>query len=212
MIRALLALAAIVGAVLVLEWMDWPPAPPTAGLELAGETGVGTGIPAQPDPLAQLSPPEPRDTYASVTERPLFRPERKPPDPDTEEAEPEPEPEVASNLDGMDVSAVIITPAVVAAWVRDPKAAKLTHLRPGDELEGWSVMEIQSDRVVLERQGERDELLLRDFSKGPAAAPMPPPPVRSRQNAAPQRHRPPPSPPPARAQRPTGASGLIRPQ
>ena len=53
----------------------------------------------------------------------------------------------------MDVSAVIITPAVVSAWIRDPKAPDLKRVRLGDDLEGWSVKDIQSDRVVLERQG-----------------------------------------------------------
>lgn len=203
MIRAALAIVAVLGGVLAFQWKDWPPPPPGTGLDLQTRPGGGSGASGEPDPLARLTPPEPRETYASVTERPLFQPDRKPPEPEAEDAGTEPEPEVAGNLDGMDVSAVIITPAVVSAWIRDPKAADLKRLRLGDELEGWSVKEIQSDRVVLERQGERDELLLRDFSKAQASAVPTPPPARP--TPATQRQR-----PPVRPQRP-GEDRQVKP-
>ncbi|MBS1202916.1 MAG: hypothetical protein H6R22_1425 [Chromatiaceae bacterium] len=191
MIRAALALVALLVGVLALQWKDWPPAPSAVGLDLPAGTGGESGAPGDPDPLARLTPPEPRDSYASVTERPLFRPERKPEEPQPEDAADETQPEVATSLDGMDVSAVIITPAVVAAWIRDPKAPDLKRLRLGDDLEGWSVKEIQSDRVVLERQGELDELLLRDFSKAQAPAAPTPPTARARPTPATQRQGPP---------------------
>jgi general secretion pathway protein N len=186
-IRAALVLVALLVGVLALQWKDWPPAPSTAGLDVPAGAGGQSGVPGDPDPLARLTPPEPRDSYASVTERPLFRPERKPEEPQPEDAADETQPEVATNLDGMDVSAVIITPALVAAWIRDPKAPDLKRLRLGDDLEGWSVKEIQSDRVVLERQGELDELLLRDFTKAQAPAAPTPPTARPRQTPATQR-------------------------
>jgi len=190
-IRAALALVALLVGVLALQWKDWPPAPSAVGLDLPAGTGGESGAPGDPDPLARLTPPEPRDSYASVTERPLFRPERKPEEPQPEDAADETQPEVATSLDGMDVSAVIITPAVVAAWIRDPKAPDLKRLRLGDDLEGWSVKEIQSDRVVLERQGELDELLLRDFTKAQAPAAPTPPTARARPTPATQRQGPP---------------------
>jgi general secretion pathway protein N len=66
--------------------------------------------------------------------------------------------------------------------VKDPSAASLKRLRLGDEHAGWSVKDILPDRLVLERQGETNELLLRDFSKaqpapgtGPAPAAQNPP-------------------------------------
>jgi hypothetical protein len=200
-IRALLALAilALVG-VLVLQWMDWPPPNPASSpiAQVPAPPGEPAGTAA--DPLARLNPPEPRDAYAAVVERPLFRPERKPPDPeDTEPTQPEPEPEIATTLDGMDLSAVVITGGVNSAWVKPPGSDELIRLRLGDELEGWAVTDILPDRLVLERQGERDELPLRDFTAAPPPAPPAPDPGRQRPDAQRQVRG---SAPPARSPRP----------
>ena len=67
------------------------------------------------------------------------------------------------------------TPDIVSAWVRDPAQPKLRRLRIGDDLQGWAVLDIQEDRVLLERQGQQDALILRAYSKAaPASAPSPP--------------------------------------
>ena len=63
--------------------------------------------------------------------------------------------EQPSDLARLDLNAVLITPTASSAWVWDPSKKELVRLRPGDDLEGWSVQEILSDRVLLERQGER---------------------------------------------------------
>lgn len=184
MIRPALALvAAVLAAVLAYQWWGWPPAPtPLDSLGTASPDGGGAG--EAEDPLARLGTPEPREAYASVTERPLFRPQRKPPEAEPEAPEQASEAQPAADLAAFDLSAVVITPAIVSAWVRDAKAQELKRLRLGDELEGWAVKDILSDRLVLERQGERNELLLRDFSKLPP--PVAPPP-RARPTPAAQR-------------------------
>lgn len=165
--------AALLVAVLAYQWWAWPP-PTGVEVPIALNPEGGGGGEAM-DPLVRLGTPEPREAYASVTERPLFRPQRKPPEAEPEappEVAPEPTPDV--DLSAFDLSAVVITPAIVSAWVRDAKAQGLKRLRLGDELEGWAVKDILSDRLVLERQGERNELLLRDFSK-PSPPVVPPP-------------------------------------
>ena len=201
MIRAILALVSLaIGGLLAYQWKDWPPPNPAARPVTQAPIATGGAGEVDPDPLARLSPPEPRDTYAAVIERPLFRPERKPPDPDENEPEqPEPEPETATTLDGMDLSAVVITGGVTSAWVKPPGSGDLIRLRLGDDLEGWSVKEIQPDRLVLERQGERDELPLRDFTAAPPPAPPAPNPARQRPDAPRQARGPT---PPARSPRP----------
>jgi len=179
MIKLALSLAAVLLAALVAyQWSDWPAQ--TTGDASARTTGSGGGKIEDPrdDLLQRLEPMEDREAYASVIERPLFRPQRKPPEEEPEEETPAPEVPEARDLAGFDLSAVVITPGVVSAWVRDPNAQELKRLRLGDELAGWSVKDILSDRLVLERQGEHDELILRDFSQ------MPPP------VAQPQRARP----------------------
>lgn len=174
MIRLVLVLLGLgLGALLAYQWKDWPPPPPGSQPVAAVPRAEGGERPPEPDPLARLSPPEPREQLAGITERPLFRPQRKPPEPEEEEPESVAEPEEAVDLSGFDLSAVVLTPTVSSAWVKTPGGADLKRLRPGDELEGWSVKEIQSDRLVLERQGERNELILRDFSQALEATPKP---------------------------------------
>jgi hypothetical protein len=89
-----------------------------------------------------------------------------------------PEPDASVALDSLDLSAVIITPTLVSAWVNDPSQPRLRRLRIGDDLEGWSVQEILPDRVLLERQGEVNALILRDYGNTPTTAPQMPIPRR----------------------------------
>ncbi|NCC27431.1 MAG: hypothetical protein EOM22_04550 [Gammaproteobacteria bacterium] len=159
-----------------LQWKDWPPGPSRAGLDAPSSTGSSAPVDSEPDAAAQLPSPEPKDAYASVTDRPLFRPQRRPEEEVNPDALAPPETEGLTSLDGMNLSAVIITPTLVSAWIEDPNEPKLRRLRIGDDLEGWSVQTILPDRILLERQGEQDALILRDYGKTPnPAAPMPVP-------------------------------------
>ncbi|MFB1487212.1 MULTISPECIES: hypothetical protein [unclassified Thiocapsa] len=161
---------------LALQWKDWPPGPSRAGLDASSSAAPSLSAGSEPDAAAQLTPPDPKDAYASVTDRPLFRPQRRPEEDVDPDAQPTLEPDVLTSLDGMNLSAVIITPNLVSAWVQDPNQPRLRRLRIGDDLEGWSVQTILPDRVLLERQGEQDALILRDYGKTPSpATPMPVP-------------------------------------
>lgn len=166
-------------AVLGLQWHAWPPPASQASLnEVASEPDT---IPqTDMDALAQLEPALPKDSYASIIERPLFRPERRPPEEEDLDGQTAlddlNDPENLVSLSGMDLNAVIITPTLVTAWVRDPSRSALRKLRVGDDVEGWMVDQILPDRILLERQGERDTLILRDYGSAapetvPAAAP-----------------------------------------
>jgi general secretion pathway protein N len=178
----LMALALLLGAVVALQWYGWAadatlPSPPPASASAAGSGETdNAGLPE----LA-LEPP-PQEDYASVVERPLFLPERRPPP--EEEEEPMAEEAPVTELDGVDLTAVVITPAVVSAWVRSPGNAELQRLRLGDDFLGWTVKTIQPDELVLERQGETNRLSLRDYENAPA--PIPPtrlPPRRQERDA-----------------------------
>ncbi|MGB5832006.1 MAG: hypothetical protein WBG92_08445 [Thiohalocapsa sp.] len=172
-------------AVLLLQWRDWPPgvpAPPTGTSSeitepTSGETSAGSEI---------LLPPQAIEDYASVAERPLFLPDRRPP-PDDPEPEEDAMPEQLTELDGIDVTAVLISPSSVSAWVRRPNQRETTRLRLGDEFDGWTVEKIEPDRIVLERQGETDQLVLRDYQNAPAFTPSPPTPLVRRQRNGQQR-------------------------
>jgi len=174
---SLLALALL--GLLFLQWRDWPPELPEAPQEsAAGDAQQPQGGAPSADDL--LAPPPPKEDYASVAERPLFLPDRRPP-PDDPEPDDETLPETLTELDGMDLTAVVITPSTVSAWVRRPNQRETERLRLGDEFEGWTVKTIEPDRLVLERQGETDQLVLRDYANAPAFVPPPPTPLARRQ-------------------------------
>lgn len=164
---ALLAFALV--AVLVWQWWDWPTTVPEPGEE-PGSIPAQSASQAPGDPSDLLAPLGEKDEYATVTERPLFLPDRRPPSEEPEEDVP-PEEEGPSDLAGLDLNAVLITQSESSAWIRDPAKKELIRLRPGDELSGWSVHEILSDRVLLERQGEKDTLVLRDYKNMPPPVP-----------------------------------------
>ncbi len=172
--RALFALLALsLAVVLVWQWRDWPPPPPGAAqADAAPPDGKASGQ-TEENPLDLLTPLGEKDEYAEVTERPLFLPDRRPPTEEPPEKEPAPEPEQASDLARMDLNAVLITPAESSAWVRDPSKQELVRLRLGDDLAGWSVKEILADRLLVERQGETDTLILRDYKNMPPPTPPP---------------------------------------
>jgi general secretion pathway protein N len=197
--KAFLALIALaLGGVLLMQWRDWPPPPPPSRLAPATPEGQKA---TSPNPVAALHPLEDKDAYAPVTERPLFRPDRRPRK-DEPEAAAEVPVEEASDLAGMDLTGVLLSPKVTTAWVKDPSQATVVRLRQGEILAGWTVKDILADRLVLERQGKTDTILLRTFN-APGTAPAAPP------TAAPQR---PPAgaKPPASAKPPT-AAGTPRP-
>lgn len=68
------------------------------------------------------------------------------------------------------------------------QSGKVLRVRLGDEVEGWRVVAIEHDRVVLEQGGKRQELLL--FKKRPERPPWPLPPL-SGQETPPSPERPP---------------------
>lgn len=189
MIKAVLAAVTLaLGGLLYLQWRDWPPPLPAQRAPLPpGDTQAAT----RADPLAGLSPLEDKEEYAAIKDRPLFRPDRRPhiEGPDAAAAAP---PEEATELNGMDLTGVLLSPTITTAWVKDPSRPAPVRLRPGDTLAGWTVKDIKADRLVLERQGKTDTLLLRDFN-APGASPPPPAliPAAPQRPAAPGRAAPP---------------------
>jgi general secretion pathway protein N len=168
----LVGLAALLAAVVGLEWLDWPPKlpqragpPPSASATSAGAKTAkpGEGVP----------PLEDKDQYAVVMERPLFLPDRRPSPEEPEEPEAK-KPEVDPDLSKVSLTAVLITPKETSAWVKDPKEKELVRLHLGDELHGWTVKEILGDRLILVRQGETNTLVLRDYKNRPQPGGTPP--------------------------------------
>lgn len=167
MIKAiLLSCILALGALLFFQWRHWPPAPPAEGKE-AGSVDLGlSSAEGEQNPLDRFSPPLHEADYASVVERPLFRPDRRPPE---KEPEPEPEPVTetgpAVDLDTMDLTAVLITPGSAIAWVRTQANPIAKRFRVGEEIEGWKIKAIHPNEVELTRGGKTDWLILRNYAQ-----------------------------------------------
>jgi general secretion pathway protein N len=172
---ALLILAGVLAAILAREWAGWPPAPPQAS-----DQGGHTSLPETHKPKAPASPNdlllplEDKEQYAVIMERPLFLPDRRPPEEEPEEKQ-EQKAETDADIASLDLNAILISPGETSAWIRDPKEKQLIHVKPGDGLHGWVVQKILSDRLVLQRQDESDTLVLRDYKNQPPPVARPPP-------------------------------------
>lgn len=157
-------------AVLVLQWHAWPPdARLPAGIAGPADAALPTAPAADPNPLDMLDSPLEKEEYAIVAERPLFMPERRPAPEEPDKPAP-PEEKRNVEIDAMDLTAIVITPMESVAWVRTPSSQKPEKLRQGDDLDGWTVKTIFGDEIELERQGETDTLVLRDYKKAPPPA------------------------------------------
>ena len=188
MIRVVLAVVTLaLAGTLFMQWHDWPQSlspDATPGPTSVESTDAGQRDGSLP---ATATLPEAKETYASVSERPLFRPQRKPEPPQSEQPETQPAAQNDGSLEGLDLSAVVISPRVTSAWIRDPSIPEqLKRLRLGDEQAGWSVKSILADRIVFERQGETNDLILMDFTQPPpsGSAPAPARPTPARPDGA----------------------------
>lgn len=162
----LLGTAALLTLALGLQWWGWReplPTPPEASLQLDQ-----LSAPATPQLSADLSALRPEEDYIAVVERPLFLPDRRPlPEEAGDEEVPNLQAEIA-DLANLDVSAtLILSPTEASVWLRDPQQPGLIRLRLGEEYQGWLVSKINTDHILLERQGLTETLQLLDFSAPP---------------------------------------------
>ncbi|KXX64953.1 type II secretion system protein N [Marichromatium gracile] len=154
----------LLGGVLVWQWHDWrtplpAPSPRATVTERADE------------PLAARLAPPPRTHYAEVLERPLFRPDRRPPPPPAPVQASAEQRQAAIALERLTLTTVLITPRQRAAWVRiADDGGDSQRVEVGDRLGDWTVSAIHPEHLLLERQGRADRLPLRDFTR-PGAAP-----------------------------------------
>lgn len=139
-----------------------------SGVDRIGAAGDGSVAPvtvAEADAGLQ-----PFDHYATITQRPLFFPDRRLPVlvQAIDEPEPEPEPEVEPDpIDPLKaiIAGVIITPEMKLALVNDQEAGKVMIMREGMSLEGpqaaWRLTDIQQRGVDFESSdGQRSTLEL----------------------------------------------------
>lgn len=179
-----LVLAAVAVALLVV-----------IGFETGWGSGLRTPLPP-PSPIkaaavdAKLLPPvadaAPEAAYPETGNRPLFTPTRRP----------APAPEaVGSMVKGQYVlQGITILGPTRIAMLREKSGNRVHRMEKGQDLNGVTVAEIESDRVTL-RQGGDSEVVSLVVSKG-GGAPVAAPPPSTPATAMPGPFRPPANPPP----------------
>jgi type II secretory pathway component PulC len=140
-------------------------------VELTTESGdLAEAPPAKPQPRKPgqeaetqsgfVMPPE--DTYAEVSERPLFFRSRRPLPPEvvTKEETPADTSRAAFILSG-----VVLTGTQRMALLQSQSSPKIARVEEGQEYEGWTVEAIHPNKVVVRRGQEVSEIVLEDRAR-----------------------------------------------
>lgn len=168
----LVTIAVILAGLLGLQWTHWPPEPVRPAATEPAPTIERSG-PGASRPLELLEGLEDREDYAGIVERPLFLPDRRPPPDEPDEQPVEAPPPQNTDLAGIDLNAVILTPTSRTAYFKPPsgndKLVKVelgSSLRElGDDYRDWTIKAIYPNKVELEWQDNTETLVLRDYSK-----------------------------------------------
>lgn len=106
----------------------------------------------------------PLQRFGIVTDRPLFSPDRKPPQ-HTDDT--------AGAWSSFVLAGIIITPQSRKALVLHGKPQTVAHLQEGQTLEGWTIASIDPDRVVFRDGLNEHELRLTPKAASPGVATHP---------------------------------------
>lgn len=137
----------LLSAAIIVEW--W-------GLGAAPGAAAPVERPAAAPPAAAQSPVTPLgplETYAAVTERPLFNQSRRPPSIADGIAQP-------SVQGSLSVAGIVISGRERIAFIRQGNDRKLTRMQEGQAIGDWTIRSISTDRVTLAGRGGEATLLL----------------------------------------------------
>jgi hypothetical protein len=111
----------------------------------------------------------PLASLKEVTERPLFSQTRRPPPPQASQ-------DAIKQSGSLALDGIILSSEGRIALISHGKPPVLTHVAEGREIEGWTVLSIHADHIVLQRDATRQEIKLVDKTSrrpGSPAAPKP---------------------------------------
>ena len=126
--------------------------------------------PAKPQPRKSLQEAEtqsgfvmpPQDTYAEISDRPLFIRSRRPLPPELETTE---KTQAETSQAAFILSGVILTGTQRMAFLQPQNSPKIARVEEGQQYEGWTVEEIHPNRVVMRRGQEVSEIVLEDKAR-----------------------------------------------
>jgi hypothetical protein len=105
----------------------------------------------------------PEDRFAAIDARPIFLPTRKPPLlPDTAAAN---QPATPPPLPAMVLVGIILDGANHLALLKSPGAPFVQTLSVGAALGGWTIAEIDADKIVLRTTGFPDQAMTLDAAR-----------------------------------------------
>ncbi len=90
----------------------------------------------------------PLASFAAVTDRPLFSPDRRPAAAG----------ETLGAWSALSLAGIIVTPDSRAALIAHGNPPKLEHVQEGQAVDGWVVRSIEPDRIVVANGAEEHEL------------------------------------------------------
>lgn len=101
----------------------------------------------------------PLSTFGEIGERPLFSRSRRPAAPD-ESLGP-----AAQRAGALVLNGVILTGRDRIALLAAPESDRMTPLREGDTLAGWTLVSVYPDKVVIRSSGAEQEIFIADALK-----------------------------------------------
>ncbi len=104
----------------------------------------------------------PQDTYAEVSERPLFLRSRRPLPPELEVSDETP---AETSKAAFILSGVVLTGTQRMALIQTQSSPKIARVEEGQEYEGWTVEAIHPNSVVMRRGQDVSEILLEDRAR-----------------------------------------------
>ena len=163
--RLLLVTAILFASWYLFELMRTPAAPPTLNPEENPPDNLT--VPKLTLDIPSLS------EFKATLDRPLFSESRRPAEPETDDETGDTPEQTPKEAVPVRLSAVIIEQDEKSALLEETKSRTSKRVREGEAFEGWTLVEVREDAVVLVSGGKRSEVELRNFD-------VPPPPVRPR--------------------------------
>jgi len=151
--------------VLAGQWLFWPVDPPEPDNRETGtneNTGTvsNTQLSEEPRNLAPLA------EYGEIGERPLFFEGRRVPD---EPILPDRTPQEVIKKQALNVglTGIMFIDDVRYALVKDAASKSTQRLKVGDDFQGWKVVEIAEDKIVMSSGNGTEEIRLWEYKAVP---------------------------------------------
>ncbi len=131
---------------------------------LAAGPGAQATVELAEAPMTPRFDPPPIEQFAAIVERPIFTATRR-----TARRQPVAPSAPASSgglfLGRYQVVGVVVAPGNRLVLLKRPGGAETIRLKEGEEIDGWTLVNVTRDDVVLESGGRREKIEIRDKTR-----------------------------------------------